>query len=1001
MNDSIQTIKNNEAYMHAIFETVLDGIITLSEFGLIEAVNPALLKMLGYTEEELIGQSVLMFMSAPYRDEYASYLKNYHETGEKKIAGTGVHSLEAQRKDGSIFSIELTLTEVQVVGRKILTGLVRDITPQVEAQLELQQFKNTLNQTLDCVFMFDAKTLLFSYVNRGAQEQVGYSKEELLQMTAVDIKPYIDMQQFQALIGPLMDGSKSEMKFETVHRHKDGFDVPVEIFLQYIAPQNRYIVGHFIAIVRDISDRVEAENKRKDVENRNKAIVDTVTDGIVTISELGIMETVNPAVTRMFGYTKAEMVGQNIKMLMPNPYKDEHDGYLKHHRDTGEKRVIGIGREVEGQRKDGTIFPLDLAVNEMNVGGIRMFTGVVRDISERIEAENKRKNIESRNKAILDTVVDGIITIDKLGTIETINPATLNIFGYSEMEMVGQNIKMLMPNPYKDEHDGYLKHHNETGEKRVIGIGREVEGQRKDGSIFPLELSVSEMIINGEKHFTGIVRDITERKQADKLKEEFISTVSHELRTPLTSIRGSIGLLTGGLAGEFSDKAKQLLSIAHNNTERLLMLINDILDLSKIESGQMDFNFEEVQVLPFLKEAIAANRGYADQYGVEFVLECSVDGTRIQADANRLMQVMNNLMSNAAKFAPKGDKIKISAARHHQQIRISVTDHGSGIPKELEGRIFDKFTQADSSDTRQVGGTGLGLNITKAMVEKHNGRISFVSELGVGTTFYFDIPELISNQTPQELKTVVKRTAQRILICEDEPDIGSLLRLMLAQSGFDSDIATTAKAAEELLLKNEYVAMTLDIMLPDKNGVTLYKELRENPVTKNMPIVFVSAKADITKKTSEGISFDGSVEWINKPIDEDRLINAIEAAITKFQPQPTKRILHVEDDADIRNLVKMLLGDSYGITQAATLLAAREALISGSFDLVLLDIGLPDGSGLDLIENIRKLASVPQVMVFSADDIKVSQSSEVADALVKSKTTNDELVDKINKLVTR
>lgn len=636
-----------------------------------------------------------------------------------------------------------------------------------------------------------------------------------------------------------------------------------------------------------------------------------------------------------------------------------------------------------------------MVIDEVNV-----FTCVVRDISERIEAENKRKNVESCNKAILDTVVDGIITIDKFGIIETVNPATLNIFGYSQIEMVGQNIKMLMPNPYKDEHDGYLKHHHETGEKRVIGIGREVEGQRKDGSIFPLELAVNEMIINGEKHFTGIVRDITERKQADKLKEEFISTVSHELRTPLTSIRGSIGLLTGGLAGEFSDKAKQLLAIAHNNTERLLMLINDILDLSKIESGQMDFNFKEMEVLPFLKEAIEANHGFAGQYGVEFVLECSVNGAMLQADANRLMQVMNNLMSNAAKFAPKGDKIKISAARHHQQIRISVTDHGSGIPKALESTIFDKFTQADSSDTRQVGGTGLGLNITKAMVEKHNGRISFVSELGVGTTFYFDLPELITNQTPQELRAVVKRTVQRILICEDEPDIASLLRLMLAQSGFDSDIAMTANEAEVLLGKNHYVAMTLDIMLPDKNGVTFYKELRENSVTKDLPVVFVSAKAHQTQASAESVAFRDSVGWINKPIDEGCLIKAVEIGIQKFQSLKIKRILHVEDDADIRNLVKILLDDSYEITQASTLQAAREALTREDFNLVLLDLGLPDGSGLDLIENIRKLARAPQVMIFSADDIKIANSRSVAATLIKSKTTNDQLVNKIEKLVT-
>ena len=878
MSNSIQALKDNEARMRAIVDTVVDGIITISELGIIETVNPAVLDMFGYSEEDMVGQNVKMLMPEPYKKEHDGYLKHHHETGEKKVIGIG-RQVQGQRKDGTIFPIDLAVNEMNVGGIKMFTG-----------------------------------------------------------------------------------------------------------------------------VVRDISERLEAESKQKDVENRTKAIVDTVVDGIVTISELGIIETVNPSVTRMFGYSEEEMVGQNIKMLMPEPYKDEHDGYLKHHHDTGEKKVIGIGRQVQGQRKDGTIFPIDLAVNEMHVGGIKMFTGVVRDISDRIAAESKQKDIENRTRAILDTVVDGIITIDKMGVIETVNPATLKVFGYSEEEMVGQNVKMLMPNPYKDEHDGYLKHHRVTGEKKVIGIGREVEGQRKDGSIFPLELAVSEMMINGQQCFTGIVRDITERKHAETLKEEFISTVSHELRTPLTSIRGSIGLLTGGLAGEFSDKARQLLTIAHNNTERLLMLINDILDLSKIESGKMDFKFAEMDVQSFLEEAIASNHGYAEQHGVSYVLENNVMGAKLHADENRLMQVMNNLMSNAAKFAPQGDKIVISVNRHHQQIRISVTDHGSGIPKELEPRIFDKFTQADSSDTRQVGGTGLGLNITKAMIEKHNGRIAFASEQGVGTTFYFDIPELITNEMPNNLKKLTNQPDMRILICEDEPDIASLLRLMLTQSGFESDIASTAKEAEELLSKNHYIAMTLDIMLPDKNGIDLYKDLRENSATKNMPIVFVSAKADQTKDSIEGRSFNGSVEWINKPVNADHLIEAIENGILKFQKnsntQLVKRILHVEDDADISQLVRMLLDETYDITLAASLMEARAALTSDDYDLVLLDIGLPDGSGLDLIANIRKLSNPPEVIIFSADDMKIPQNSTVAESLVKSKTTNDELVKKIKEVIT-
>ena len=731
---------------------------------------------------------------------------------------------------------------------------------------------------------------------------------------------------------------------------------------------------------------------------RMKAILETVPDGIITINKSGSIETVNPAVLDMFGYAESELLGQNVKILMPDPYHSEHDGYLEHYHDTGEKKVIGIGREVAAKRKDGSIFPIELSVSEMNVSGETMFTGVIKNISAEVEANKKQKDLQSRNKAILDTVVDGIITINNKGCIETVNPAAVKIFGYSEEDMVGQNVKMLMPNPYQEEHDGYLSHHMKTGEKKVIGIGREVEGKRKDGSIFPLELAVSEMVVNGEVLFTGIVRDITERKQADKMKEEFISTVSHELRTPLTSIRGSIGLLTGGMAGEFNEQAQKLLNMAHNNTERLLMLINDILDISKLESGKMDFNFATVDVEKLLIQAVESNLGYANQHNVKFVLDMNVNGAKIHGDENRLMQVMNNLMSNAAKFAPEGDEVLVAAVRHHHQVRISVTDHGPGIPKELESKIFDKFTQADSSDTRQVGGTGLGLNITKAMVDKHNGRIAFVSELGVGTTFYIDLPEQVSDDMQIESKVSNEQRSQRILICEDEPDIASLLRLMLAQAGFDSDTAGSAEEALKLLSENDYVAMTLDIMLPGKNGVDLYKELREEPDKYALPIVFVSAKANHTKAT-EGDSLKGVVEWINKPIDESELIEAIEKNIGHLKEVNETYILHVEDDKDICKLVDLLLGEKFKVHQANSLAEAKELLDKHSYDLLLLDIGLPDGSGLDLIEYVRKQKQSPEVVIFSADEIKLSHRLPVASSLVKSRTTNDELVSSIEKVI--
>ncbi len=353
-----------------------------------------------------------------------------------------------------------------------------------------------------------------------------------------------------------------------------------------------------LTVLRDLADAVEAELERGQLllaetaqansEARIRAIVETVLDGIITIDSCGRVQTFNPAAERIFGYTAAEVVTQNVNMLMPAPYVTEHDGYLHNYLTTGDKKVIGIGREVTGQRKDGSTFPMELAVSEMKVNGERMFTGIVRDITERKHIESDLRSSENRVRAVIDTVVDGIITIQRNGIIQTANPATASIFGYEIEEMLGRNVNMLMPEPYHNAHDDYLHNYLTTGDKKVIGIGREVTGQRKDGSTFPMELAVSEMDVNGERMFTGIVRDITERKRLERLKSEFVSTVSHELRTPLTSIRGALGLVLGKSAGELPDKARQMLEMAERNSERLTLLINDILDLEKIESGIAD-----------------------------------------------------------------------------------------------------------------------------------------------------------------------------------------------------------------------------------------------------------------------------------------------------------------------------------------------------------------------------------------------------------------------------
>jgi len=508
---------------------------------------------------------------------------------------------------------------------------------------------------------------------------------------------------------------------------------------------------------------MKGQDAVNDLLSRTKAIVETIVDGVITISDRGLIETVNPAVEKIFGYRLDELSGQNVSMLMPNPYQREHDSYLSNYLSTGEKKIIGIGREVTGRRKDGSTFPLELAISEMEVNGQRMFTGIVRDISLRKATEEKLRELLTRTKAILDTIVDGVITISDRGCIETVNPAAEKIFGYRLDELSGKNVSMLMPDPYRHEHDQYLKNYLHTGEKKIIGIGREVTGLRKDGTTFPLELAISEMEVNGQRMFTGIVRDISERKETEeklreamrrvheqRIKDEFIATVSHELRTPLTSIKASLELIIGKAVAKGSDQEKMLITIAHKNSDRLLLLINDILDISKIESEKMKLNFRRIRLHSFLETAISDNQAYAEKHHVKFVLIDCPRNLHIYVDPDRLMQVMSNLMSNAAKFSYQNSQIEIEARRRDDGIRITVRDYGPGIPLDFQNRVFEKFTQADTSDKREMSGTGLGLHISKAIIERHHGELSFDTVVGKGTEFHVDLKQQLQRQgSPQ------------------------------------------------------------------------------------------------------------------------------------------------------------------------------------------------------------------------------------------------------------
>lgn len=398
----------------------------------------------------------------------------------------------------------------------------------------------------------------------------------------------------------------------------------------------------------------------------------------------------------------------------------------------------------------GTLCAIDRQPHQITPAQLAALQDLAACVVDELEQARQRQDAKKSAQlveSIVETVIDGIITIDSKGTVQSFNSAAERLFGYTPAEIIGSNVNRLMPEPYAAEHDGYLAHFHDTREARVIGIGREVVGKRKDGAVFPMDLAVSEMQQPGQTLFVGIVRDITERKRVDQMKVEFVATVSHELRTPLTSVSGALGLVCGGALGPVSEQAKTILDIAYRNSQRLTLLINDLLDMEKLSAGKMRFDEETVALVPIIEQSIESTRVYAQQYQVNLLLVSRLEGVKVTVDGSRLQQVLSNFLSNAAKFSPKGGQVEIKVDQFESLVRVSVQDHGPGIPADFTDRIFHKFSQADSSDTRHIGGTGLGLAISKELIESMNGTIGFSSVPGTGACFYFNLPISINEHS--------------------------------------------------------------------------------------------------------------------------------------------------------------------------------------------------------------------------------------------------------------
>lgn len=509
-----------------------------------------------------------------------------------------------------------------------------------------------------------------------------------------------------------------------------------------------------------------------------KALFDYAAEGILVLDKSGIIYMVNSSCCEVFGYTGTELIGKPLTMLLPNRYRGHHGGFVDSYFAEPKTRPMGKCLDLTGLHKDGTEVSVEISLSYVKLDEREFSLAFIVETSYRKKMEQDL--IENRNKldAIINKAVDGILTIDARGNIESLNPAAARLFGYDPEEVIGHNVKMLMPEPDHSQHDGYIKRYNETGEARITGTGREVKGKRKDGSLFPFNLSVSEIQLEDRRIFTGIVHDLTQVKEAEKqlkqysqeleqrvkartealglaiekleesqrdlqaslkkerelneLKSRFVSMASHEFRTPLSTILSSTSLVEKYLNPAHAEKRAKHIRRIKSSVRNLTGILNDFLSVDKLEAGKIDSNPQQFDPIELVEDVVEEmHPGLKTGQAIEY--SHSGEKKPIFRDPQLLKNVLINLLSNAIKYSPEGKQIFVRTHIAGPNMQIEIEDQGIGIPEEEQNHMFERFFRAHNATNIQ--GTGLGLNIVKRYLDLLDGSLDFKSKENEGTTF--------------------------------------------------------------------------------------------------------------------------------------------------------------------------------------------------------------------------------------------------------------------------
>jgi PAS domain S-box-containing protein len=876
--------------------------------------------------------------------------------------------------------------------------IFREVGDRERAEAKVRESQERLSTTLSCigdaVIATDAAGRI-RYLNPVAEALTGWSGVDVVGRPMPDVFRIVNETTRQTVEDPvakvLREGRTVGLANHTVLLAKDGREIPIDDSAAPIHSAEGKPTG-VVLIFRDVTERREAERRLEESERRLSAVINNSPSLVYLKDRESRFILVNPAYAALTGRVPEDLAGKSsFDIWAPH----EAAAHVAVDREVmASLRPLRVEERVtlKGVTRTFLSVKVPMLDSEGRPTGI---CGISTEITDRKDAEAALQRSSAEVRDLYENAPCGYHSLDESGAFVRINETELRWLGYSRDEVIG---KLRFPDLLTEE----SRQRFEVVFPRLKACGHiegvEFELVRKDGSRIPVLLSATAVSdANGRFLMTrSTLHDITHRKEAElalerakdaaetanRTKSEFLANMSHELRTPLNAIIGFSELLSEQLFGPLNERQKEYSESILSSGRHLLQLINDVLDLSKIEAGRLELELDEVKVLEAIDSAITIVRTLAHKKRVQLRIDAAADCPTLEADPAKLKQVLFNLLSNAIKFTPEGGQVTVSVsfsggadmeATEPTCVRFSVTDSGIGLrPEDLE-KVFDEFVQVDASLSRRHQGTGLGLSLTRKLVELHGGRIWAESPgLDKGSTFHVMLPlehaapvnPLGNGVAPPMINPESDR--RLVLVVEDDRATSRLLADYLTQEGYTVAQAYSGEEALRLAADLRPHAITLDILLPGLDGWQVLTELKSNPATCDIPTVVVS----VTEDRKIGLAV-GAVDWLVKPVDRQRLLAALQRADAISGGQ-ARRVLVVDDEAPARRLLRdVLTVHGYDVLLADGGRSGIDRAVAELPDLIVLDLMMPGVNGFDVVRELRqhpRAARIP-VVIYTAKDL--------------------------------